>query len=84
MVSGKSVVVALGIVGPVRALGTVPGSCAAIGTVVGGFLTDFYAMVAEWADRAECIVAAWPDDPSRAQPDLDQLRRIVARAAWSE
>jgi PadR family transcriptional regulator AphA len=31
---------------------------AAIGTVVGGFLTDFYAMVAEWADRAECIVAA--------------------------
>ena len=52
--------------------------------LVGAFLTDFYKLVADWADWAEGQVADWPDDPSEASPDWDEMRTIVARAEWSE
>ena len=52
--------------------------------LVGAFLTDFYKLVADWADWATDRVAEWPDHPSRATPDRDELRAIVARAEWSE
>ncbi len=52
--------------------------------LVGAFLTDFYKLVAEWADWAGEQVADWPDDPSEATPDREEMRAIVARAEWSE
>ena len=52
--------------------------------LVGAFLTDFYKLVADWADWAGEQVANWPDDPSEATPDWDEMRVIVARAEWSE
>ncbi len=52
--------------------------------LVGAFLTDFYKLVADWADWAGEQVADWPDDPAAAEPDHDEQRAIVARAEWSE
>jgi PadR family transcriptional regulator AphA len=52
--------------------------------LVGAFLTDFYRLVADWADWAREQVEEWPDDPARARPDRDQQRAILARAEWSE
>lgn len=52
--------------------------------LVGAFLTDFYKLVADWADWAGEQVADWPEDPAKATPDRDEQRAIVARAAWSE
>lgn len=52
--------------------------------LVGAFLTDFYKLVADWADWAGEQVADWPEDPANATPDRDEMRAIVARAAWSE
>jgi PadR family transcriptional regulator, regulatory protein AphA len=57
---------------------------AAITMLVGAFLTDYYAMVAAWADWATNLVEAWPDDPAQAKPDVRETRRIVSRALWSE
>jgi hypothetical protein len=42
---------------------------AAINHLGGRFLTDFYAMVARWAEWATGVVADWPDDPGRAVAD---------------
>jgi DNA-binding PadR family transcriptional regulator len=50
--------------------------------IAGRFLTDFYRMVAEWADWATGQIEQWPDDPRRAEPDMDALRETVRRAAW--
>jgi PadR family transcriptional regulator, regulatory protein AphA len=52
--------------------------------LVGAFLTDFYKLVADWADWATEQVADWPDDPAEATPDRDEQRAIVDRARWSE
>lgn len=54
---------------------------AALNLLVGRFLTDFYAMVADWATWAEALVATWPDDPSEATLDVAALREAVDRAA---
>ena len=52
-------------------------------TMIGGrFLTDFYRMVAEWADWARHVVEQWPDDPRDAQPDVPEFEEIVRRADW--
>jgi DNA-binding PadR family transcriptional regulator len=60
---------------------------AALNQLGGRFLTDFYAMVADWAEWARGIVENWPDDPSLAA--LDQAaqeesvciaERIAARS----
>lgn len=42
---------------------------AAINQLGGRFLTDFYAMVASWAQWAMGVVEGWPDDPAHAVPD---------------
>jgi DNA-binding PadR family transcriptional regulator len=52
--------------------------------LVGAFLTDFYKLVADWADWASEQVADWPDDPSHAVVDRDELRKLLERAEWSE
>lgn len=51
--------------------------------LVGAFLTDFYKLVADWAEWAAEQVADWPDDPSQATANRDEQRKIVARAKWS-
>ena len=42
---------------------------AAINQLGGRFLTDFYAMVANWAEWATSVVEDWPDDPRQAELD---------------
>jgi PadR family transcriptional regulator AphA len=51
--------------------------------LAGAFLTDFYALVARWADWASEIVSAWPEDPADAVPDPAAIADIVRRAQWS-
>ena len=41
--------------------------------LVGQLLVDFHLMVERWADWASGIVATWPDDLSRAEPDWKTL-----------
>jgi hypothetical protein len=36
-------------------------------------------MIASWAQWATTVVLAWPDDISRAEPDLDAIRGLVER-----
>lgn len=53
-------------------------------TMLGGaFLTDFYALVARWADWAEEQVSRWPEDPTGATPDAGEQEAILRRASWS-
>jgi DNA-binding PadR family transcriptional regulator len=52
-------------------------------TQLGGrFLTDFYAMVASWADWATALVEQWPDDPAQAEPDRAEMAETLRRATW--
>jgi DNA-binding PadR family transcriptional regulator len=53
---------------------------AAVNHLVGRFLTDFYAMVTDWANWAIEIVDTWPDDPSRATVDPAALEETARRA----
>jgi PadR family transcriptional regulator AphA len=55
---------------------------AACTKLVGRFLTDYYRLVAEWADWATAIVEAWPDDPAGAEPDLVAIADTVHRTDW--
>lgn len=57
---------------------------AALNMIAGAFLTEFYAMVADWADWAAGILQTWPADPAQAAAEVAELRRIAGRAAWSE
>ena len=41
---------------------------AAQSILTGGFFTELYRMVAQWADWASTQVEQWPDDPSRGHP----------------
>lgn len=50
--------------------------------LAGAFLTDFYAMVAQWADWAESQIEAWPDDVAGAVADTRALAEIQRRATW--
>jgi PadR family transcriptional regulator AphA len=54
----------------------------AINVITARFLTDFYRMVAEWADWAAEVMEGWPDDPSAAAPDMEVVRETVRRASW--
>jgi DNA-binding PadR family transcriptional regulator len=47
------------------------------------FLTDFYSLVEDWSAWATGVVRDWPADPSRATPDLDEIRETVRRSATS-
>ncbi|MEU2629772.1 helix-turn-helix transcriptional regulator [Kitasatospora sp. NPDC007106] len=51
--------------------------------LVGRFLTDYYRLVAEWADWAAAAVERWPEEPRDATADPDQLTETVRRAGWS-
>ena len=55
---------------------------AAQNLLVGRFLTDFYAMVAQWSEWATTLVEQWPDDPGRAEPDPAAVEETARRAAW--
>lgn len=56
---------------------------AAQGMLAGAFFTDFYAMVARWADWATVQIEAWPEDPAAAVADPAELAEIARRASWS-
>jgi len=56
---------------------------AAQGMLAGAFFTDYYAMVARWADWAHEQVEKWPEDPADAVPDRAELVEIATRARWS-
>jgi PadR family transcriptional regulator, regulatory protein AphA len=51
--------------------------------LVGGFLTDFYELVARWADWATEVVQDWPDDPRRAVADAAAMDQVLKHASWS-
>lgn len=44
------------------------------------FLTDFYALVEEWAQWASEVAGQWPDEVAGAPVDQEQLEHTVARA----
>ncbi|MFS0702960.1 PadR family transcriptional regulator [Cellulomonas sp. 179-A 9B4 NHS] len=50
--------------------------------LVGRFLTDYYRLVAEWADWATGVVADWPPDPGRAVAVPEEMRETARRADW--
>ncbi len=52
--------------------------------LLGAFLTDFYALVAQWADWATDLVSDWPEDMESAQVDAALTNQVLARARWSE
>lgn len=53
---------------------------AALNQLVGRFLTDYYAMIAEWTSWAAGVVDRWPDDATDAPFDQDIANEIVRRA----
>jgi PadR family transcriptional regulator AphA len=60
---------------------------AALNQLGGRFLTDFYAMVADWAEWATGIVQDWPDDPRQAVLDeaaQEESVRIAERIAAAD
>lgn len=52
--------------------------------LIGAFLTDFYALVAQWAEWAEAEVAGWPDDIASHRISPELTRAVLARAKWSQ
>jgi DNA-binding PadR family transcriptional regulator len=52
--------------------------------LVGAFLTDFYALVAQWADWAAAEVENWPEDIASHRISADVTRAVLARATWSQ
>jgi PadR family transcriptional regulator AphA len=52
----------------------------AVTGLIGRFLTDYYAMVKDWADWAAEVVATWPDDPAAAAVSETELFETVQRA----
>ncbi|MFE1873345.1 PadR family transcriptional regulator [Streptomyces sp. NPDC059496] len=52
--------------------------------LVGRFLTDYYRLVATWAEWAEAVVRQWPDDPADATPDPSEIAETLRRASWSD
>ncbi|MFD9722266.1 PadR family transcriptional regulator [Streptomyces sp. NPDC059072] len=51
--------------------------------LVGRFLTDYYRLVAKWAEWATAIVQQWPDHPAQAAPDPTDIAETLRRASWS-
>ncbi|GCD88577.1 PadR family transcriptional regulator [Nocardioides sp. LS1] len=52
--------------------------------LLGAFLTDFYKLVADWADWATGEVEGWPEDISSHRISADRTRKVLERARWSE
>ena len=46
--------------------------------------TDFYALVASWAEWAEAEVANWPDDIASHRISDERTRQVLDRARWSQ
>ena len=44
------------------------------------FMTDFYALVAEWSVWAQERVATWPEDPREARADPSVAAETLLRA----
>jgi DNA-binding PadR family transcriptional regulator len=59
--------------------GPFPGR-AAVNSLAGRFLTDFYALVKDWAEWASEVVDTWPDDPRAAKADQRAMAETVRRA----
>jgi PadR family transcriptional regulator, regulatory protein AphA len=57
---------------------------AALNQVSGRFLTDFYLMVARWAQWATEVVEQWPDDPRDAPFDVEEQAAAVRLAETVE
>lgn len=55
---------------------------AAQNQLTGRFLTDFYAMVAQWAEWASDQVGEWPENPRDAVPDREAMEETARRAEW--
>ncbi|MGI5399230.1 PadR family transcriptional regulator [Streptomyces sp. CA-135486] len=51
--------------------------------LVGRFLTDYYRLVATWAEWATVIIQQWPDSPGDAAADPSEMAETVRRASWS-
>jgi hypothetical protein len=51
-----------------------------VNVVTARFLVDFYATVANWTEWAEGVMAAWPDDPRRAEADWALMKDLKSRA----
>ena len=51
--------------------------------LVGRFLTDYYRLVATWAEWATVIIQQWPDNPADAAADPSEMAETVRRASWS-
>ena len=52
--------------------------------VFGAFLTDFYALVASWADWAEAEVTSWPEDIASHRVSAERTQEVLQRARWSQ
>jgi len=52
--------------------------------LLGAFLTDFYALVASWADEPADEVAGWPEDIGRHRIAPTRTREVLERAQWSQ
>ncbi len=48
--------------------------------LTGRFLHDFQLMIDQWAEWALDVVEAWPDDMSKAEPDLPTLMAMAELA----
>jgi DNA-binding PadR family transcriptional regulator len=55
---------------------------AAAPMLAGAFFTEFYAMVARWAEWATQQVETWPENPADAVADPVELQKIADRADW--
>lgn len=53
---------------------------AALNQLSGRFLTEFYVMVARWAEWAGHVVEAWPDDVTEAPFDVAAAKQAVQLA----
>jgi DNA-binding PadR family transcriptional regulator len=53
---------------------------AAVNSLAGRFLTDFYALVKNWAEWAAGAVDSWPDDVRDAKPDSGAMAETLRRA----
>jgi DNA-binding PadR family transcriptional regulator len=50
--------------------------------LVGRFLTDYYRLVADWAEWASGVVADWPEDPAEASAVPEEMEETARRADW--
>ena len=48
--------------------------------LVGRFLDDFEKLVDDWVTWAAAVIEDWPDDVTKATPDLDILRAMAKRS----